>query len=344
MNDPMKDLKKSFEDAMKPVTDSFNEVMKPMTELTEKMTRQTQEQFDPMKETFAPAVKMADINRKTLEKIFTAQTEYMTDFINTSLEQMKSLVEAKTPQEAMHIQMEFIKTLDEKFTHATEKELSSLVEARDEITALVEHSMSEMGDNPLVETFKAMDLNYFDFSQFSSQQPSKNSDNATGSSSSAKKSTQTASTKASAAKTSRAKKAPAAATTGEKTASTKTPLSKNSDTKTSGNKTVSAKTTAVKSSTAPTASTANKTATKTASKTAAKTVAKSSKAKAPLSESIQPENSKPTASTSPDGFIWNGAEHLTSTTPGNPQKTATASDSTKNESASTSESKNTAGQ
>lgn len=165
MTDPMKDLKKSFEDAMKPVTDSFTDALKPMTEMSETMMKQAEEQFEPVKEKFAPALEMAEVNRTTAEKLMAIQAEYVSDFVNSSLAQFKSLVDAKDPKEAVKLQVEFLKTLDSKFTDVAEKELATLTDAKDKITEIVEKSISDLGDVPFMNEFKQFDLSKFDLSK-----------------------------------------------------------------------------------------------------------------------------------------------------------------------------------
>lgn len=165
MTDPMKDLKKSFEEAMKPVTDSFNEAMKPVKEMSENLMKQAEEQFEPVKEKFSPALEMAEINRKTAEKLMALQAEYVTDFVNASLSQFKSLVDAKDPKEAIKLQVEFLKTLDAKFTDVAEKELAAMTDAKDKLSDIVEKSLSELGDVPFMNEFKSFDLSKFDLSK-----------------------------------------------------------------------------------------------------------------------------------------------------------------------------------
>lgn len=165
MSDPMKDLKKSFEEAMKPVADSITDAMKPMTEMSENLMKQAEEQFEPVKEKFTPALKMAEVNRTTAEKLMAIQAEYVADFVNASLAQFKSLIDAKDPTEAVKLQVEFLKTLDSKFTDVAEKELATLTDAKDKITEIVEKSMSEIGEVPFMNEFKQFDLSKFDLSK-----------------------------------------------------------------------------------------------------------------------------------------------------------------------------------
>ncbi|KGK41867.1 hypothetical protein LH51_11565 [Nitrincola sp. A-D6] len=129
------------------------------------MLKQAEQQFEPVKEKFAPALEMAEVNRTTAEKLMAIQAEYVSDFVNASLAQFKSLVDAKDPKEAVKLQVEFLKTLDSKFTDVAEKELATLTDAKDKITDIVEKSMSELGDVPFMSELKQFDLSKFDLSK-----------------------------------------------------------------------------------------------------------------------------------------------------------------------------------
>ncbi|RAU19332.1 phasin family protein [Nitrincola tibetensis] len=150
MTDPLKDLQ---------------DVFKPVTELSESLLKNVEEQLEPVKEKLKPALEMAEVNKSTAEKLIALQSDYVSDFVNTSLAQFKALVEAKDPQEALHLQVEYFKTLDAKFTHVAEKELAALTEAKDKITEIVEKSFADIGDVPfLMPDLKSMDFSKFDIS------------------------------------------------------------------------------------------------------------------------------------------------------------------------------------
>ncbi|KAA0875403.1 phasin family protein [Nitrincola tapanii] len=150
MTDPFKDIK---------------EMMKPMTEMSESLMKNMEEQLQPVKEKFKPAVDMAEVNKTTAEKLFTLQSEYVTDFVNSSLAQFKALIDAKDPKEALHLQVEFFKTLDSKFTEVAEQELAALTEAKDKLADIIEKSLSDIGDVPFMQDLSKFDLAQFDLSK-----------------------------------------------------------------------------------------------------------------------------------------------------------------------------------
>ncbi|WP_432694973.1 phasin family protein [Marinobacterium sp. YM272] len=119
-----------------------------------------------MKEKMAPVVEMAEINKKTAETLISLQSDYFSDFVNSSLAQVKALTEVKEPKEAFDLQVKFYKELEGKITGTAEKEMAALTKANEEITAIVEKSMSEMGDLPYFDMDKFKEMGNFDFSAF----------------------------------------------------------------------------------------------------------------------------------------------------------------------------------
>lgn len=122
-----------------------------------------------MKDKMAPVVEMAEINKKTAETLVSLQTEYISDFVNASLAQIKSLTEVKEPKEAFDLQLKYFKELESKMSGTVEKEVAALSEARDQLTELVEKSLSEVGELPLFTDLSKFDLSMFDLSKFMPQ-------------------------------------------------------------------------------------------------------------------------------------------------------------------------------
>ncbi len=120
-----------------------------------------------MKDKMAPVVEMAEINKKTAETLVSLQTEYFSDFVNSSLAQVKALTEVKEPKEAFDLQVKFFKELEGKISGTAEKEMATLTDARDQLTSLIEKSMSEIGEMPYFpDMSKFADMSKFDFSMF----------------------------------------------------------------------------------------------------------------------------------------------------------------------------------
>jgi phasin family protein len=89
---------------------------------------------------------MAEINKKTTEKLIALQSAYVSEFVNASLNQMKTLSESRDPKAALELQVKYLKEIEAKLTDVAEKEMAALVEAKEELTGLVEKSVAEIGD------------------------------------------------------------------------------------------------------------------------------------------------------------------------------------------------------
>lgn len=102
--------------------------------------------YDKMKDSMKPVMDMAEINKKTTEKLMALQSAYVSEFVNASLNQMKTLSEVREPKAAVELQVKYLKDVEAKMTDVAEKEMAALTEAKEELTGLVEKSVAEMGD------------------------------------------------------------------------------------------------------------------------------------------------------------------------------------------------------
>lgn len=102
--------------------------------------------YDKMKSTMQPILDMAEINKKTTEKLIALQSAYLSEFVNTSLNQMKTLTESRDPKTALELQVKYLKEIESRLTDVAEKEMAALVEAKEELTGLVEKSVAEIGE------------------------------------------------------------------------------------------------------------------------------------------------------------------------------------------------------
>ncbi|GEM_PF-659061 len=100
-----------------------------------------------------PAIDVAEANKKAVEALFSLQSEYVTDFVDSSVAQMKALSETKDPKEAVDLQVKFFKGLEEKLTSVAEKELAAITAAKEEIAAIIEKSLAEIGEMPYFTDF-----------------------------------------------------------------------------------------------------------------------------------------------------------------------------------------------
>lgn len=106
-----------------------------------------------VQEKMQPAIDVAEVNKKALETLFSLQSEYVTDFVDSSVAQLKALSEVKDAKDAIELQVQFFKNLEVKMTSVAEKELAALTTAKDEISGIVEKSLSEIKEMPYVSDF-----------------------------------------------------------------------------------------------------------------------------------------------------------------------------------------------
>ena len=99
-----------------------------------------------VQEKMKPAIDVAEANKKAVEALFSLQSEYVTDFVDSSVAQLKALSETKDPKEAVDLQMKFFKELEGKLSTVAEKELAALNAAKEEIAGIIEKSLAEIGE------------------------------------------------------------------------------------------------------------------------------------------------------------------------------------------------------
>lgn len=102
--------------------------------------------YENMKDKMKPVMDMAEINKKTTEKLIALQSAYVSEFVNASLGQMKTLSEVREPKAAIELQVQYLKDVEAKLTDVAEKEMAALVEAREQLTSLIEKSVADLGD------------------------------------------------------------------------------------------------------------------------------------------------------------------------------------------------------
>jgi hypothetical protein len=103
-----------------------------------------------MQEKMKPVTEMAEINKDTAEKLISLQSEYMTDLFNTGIAQMKALGEVKEPKTALEMQVKYFKEIEAKMTDTAEKELAAISSAKEKLTDIIEKSMFDMSEAPMM--------------------------------------------------------------------------------------------------------------------------------------------------------------------------------------------------
>ena len=103
-----------------------------------------------MQDKMKPVTEMAEINKTTAEKLISLQSEYMTELFNTGIAQMKALSDIKEPKTALEMQMKFFKDMEAKMTNTAEQEIAALASAKEKLSEIVEKSMYEMTEAPMM--------------------------------------------------------------------------------------------------------------------------------------------------------------------------------------------------
>lgn len=113
--------------------------------------------INELKDSMKPVMDMAEINKKTAEKLIALQSAYVTEVVNASLSQMKTLSETKDPKAALDLQVKYLKDAESKMTEVAEKEIAALAEAKAELSTLVEKSLTDLATaQPFAELQKFM--------------------------------------------------------------------------------------------------------------------------------------------------------------------------------------------
>ncbi|NVK41228.1 MAG: phasin family protein [Oceanospirillaceae bacterium] len=113
-----------------------------------------------LKEKMQPVVEITEINKKAAEKLIALQTSCVTDLFNAGLGQVKAMSEIREPKAAIELQVKFFKDVEAKITDVAEQEIATLTEVRDQLSEIVEKSMSEITELPASYSY------FQDFSKF----------------------------------------------------------------------------------------------------------------------------------------------------------------------------------
>lgn len=118
--------------------------------------------YDTMMKTFAdqmaPFTKVAEINKKTAEKIMALQSAYVTEMMNAGIAQLTALTTTNEPKAAVEMQIAFFKEMEGKLTSVAEQEVAALSSAREELTAVFEESVAQIAEVDLLKEMGKFDL------------------------------------------------------------------------------------------------------------------------------------------------------------------------------------------
>ncbi len=87
---------------------------------------------------FQPLMDIATVNLSTAQKFTELQAGFITNLMDLGLNQLQALSDAKDPQQALELQLKWIKTLNTKWDDLTEQEIKTAREAQASITGILE--------------------------------------------------------------------------------------------------------------------------------------------------------------------------------------------------------------
>ncbi len=116
------------------------------------------EMMKTFKEQMAPFNTIAEINKKTAEKLIELQSAYAAELVNAGLAQFKALTETKEPKAAFDLQISFFKEMENKLTSVAEEELAAISTAREELTSVFEDSLKTLAETDYAKEMAAFDI------------------------------------------------------------------------------------------------------------------------------------------------------------------------------------------
>lgn len=87
-----------------------------------------------------PVLDIAEINKKTFERLANMQSDYLSTLLETNLKQFKAMMEVQDPQAGTALQIDYINELDNKILEIAEEEFKAVNEAREAISGVLEQS------------------------------------------------------------------------------------------------------------------------------------------------------------------------------------------------------------
>ncbi|RAU19331.1 hypothetical protein DN062_03475 [Nitrincola tibetensis] len=116
--------------------------------------------YEELKNSMQPVMEMAEINKKTAEKLIALQSKYVNEFVSSSMAQMKALTDIKDPKEAMEAQLKYLKEIEAKIADVAQQEVSALSEAKAQLTVLMEKTLKEAADKSYFSEMENMVKNF----------------------------------------------------------------------------------------------------------------------------------------------------------------------------------------
>ncbi|RDE24563.1 phasin family protein [Motiliproteus coralliicola] len=99
--------------------------------------------MENVKSSLQPLVELAELNRKAVEQIATAQADYLKECISTSIKQVQSLTSTQSAQRVTELSFEAAKSFEDQFNGIASQNLATLNELRDGVEDVLSSSYSD---------------------------------------------------------------------------------------------------------------------------------------------------------------------------------------------------------
>jgi len=93
-----------------------------------------------------PVLDMVAINSAAVEKLVKQQADYMSELLNSGLNQARTVSEAKDPNAAVEAQKAYVEEMSSKLMEAAKQNLDVMMEAKDALAKVVETSVKDVQD------------------------------------------------------------------------------------------------------------------------------------------------------------------------------------------------------
>ncbi|MCW8885519.1 MAG: phasin family protein [Motiliproteus sp.] len=117
--------------------------------------------FKEIESSLKPALDVAEINRKAVEKLASVQSNCLSECIEASVKQFQALTTATDPQSAAELQIKFFQDFEAKLVNTAEQNVATLTEASEELKVIMDKSfedLAKMSPVKLEEMFSSVNL------------------------------------------------------------------------------------------------------------------------------------------------------------------------------------------
>ncbi|MEH6813178.1 MAG: phasin family protein, partial [Motiliproteus sp.] len=100
--------------------------------------------FKEIESSLKPALDIAEINRKALEKLAAVQSNCLSECIEASVKQFQALTKATDPQAAAELQVKFFQDFEAKLANSAGQNVATLTDASDELKVILTNASEEL--------------------------------------------------------------------------------------------------------------------------------------------------------------------------------------------------------